>query len=472
MLPSRSAGFSDMPVTLDTKGCSPSTAKASFVPPLLSPKNCTAPQASQKHGSAKHVLFCITNGPVALPPPPPPADEKPRRPPRPVPPPKTFKTVRRTSDVAIPAPGPFLFLKKMQSGSYGEAVAVRELDSAWLQGVSPGRVLCMKVFNKATSLVRGLIPGIVQEVVAYHNLARARSRREDEGAGFVMELEASLQDEKRLFFVMELMDCDLLAVFNGYRFPRRENARRWVCQIALGLSAIHASGVIHRDIKPENLLLDADGNIRISDFGSAYSDMGAAPLDPFKVYAHEVTGTWAYMAPEMLANRRKTASQVTQYGLAVDYWSLGCVAFELVAEKPESLFDSEEELRRYQSWQENGHSSVSYLTFAGLSEEAESLVSGLLAIEPRNRYRAADIRAHPFFHQDDGTSEFEHIVPRARQRRHQTPVDPAAEPALVNGHRAVLALALDPPELAEDTTFEHFGWVNPGGIWGDGSAME
>ncbi|KAJ7093979.1 kinase-like domain-containing protein [Mycena belliarum] len=217
-----------------------------------------------------------------------------------------------------------------------------------------------------------------------------------------MELEASLQDETRLFFVMELMDCDLLAVLNGYRFSRRANARRWICQIALGLSAIHASGVIHRDIKPENLLLDADGNIRISDFGSAYTELRATCLDPTKLYAYEVTGTWAYMAPEMLANRRKSKSHAKRYGLAVDYWSLGCVAFELVANEPDALFDSEEELRRYLSWQQNGHTATSYLTFAGLSEDAESLLSGLLAADPSKRYRDTDLRAHPYFQHDDG----------------------------------------------------------------------
>jgi serine/threonine protein kinase len=102
---------------------------------------------------------------------------------------------------------------------------------------------------------------------------------------------------------------------------------------ALGISHIHASGIIHRDLKPENLLLDAEGNIRISDFGSAHTEDDFGPLDPFKVYSHHVSGTWAYMAPELLFNRRKSKAQTKKYGLAVDYWSLGCVAFELVSEE-------------------------------------------------------------------------------------------------------------------------------------------
>ncbi|KAF8208345.1 kinase-like domain-containing protein [Mycena galopus ATCC 62051] len=216
-----------------------------------------------------------------------------------------------------------------------------------------------------------------------------------------MNLEASLQDENRLFFVMELMDCDLLAVINGHRFSRQQNARRWICQIALGISYIHASGIIHRDLKPENLLLDADGNIRISDFGSAHTEDNPGPLDPFKLYAHEVTGTWSYMAPEMLSNRRKVKCQVKKYGLAVDYWSLGCVAFELLSEEPDCLFDSEEELRRYQSWDQTANSAT-YLSFAGLSEDAEALVSGLLDLDPLKRYGIAALRQHPYFQIDAG----------------------------------------------------------------------
>ncbi|KAJ7859567.1 kinase-like domain-containing protein [Mycena leptocephala] len=450
MLHFRSSAFPSptMPVTFDARGCSPSSAKASFVPPVLSPQTCTVgpgSKAFQKHGSKKHVLFCITNGPMT---------EKNSSgrvasgPPRP----------------EIPVPGPFLFLNKVQSGSYGDAIAVRELDNEWLQG-APGRVLCMKVFSKATSVRRGLIPGIVQELLAYRTMARAT---ETEGAAFVMDLEASLQDENRLFFVMELMDCDLLAVLKGYRFSCQQNARRWICQIVgARISHIHASGIIHRDLKPENLLLDAEGNIRISDFGSAHTEDDIGPLDPFKVYSHHVSGTWAYMAPELLFNRRKSKAQTKKYGLAVDYWSLGCVAFELVSEESDCLFDSEEELRKYQSWHETTH-SASYLSFAGLSEDAESLVSGLLNLDPLQRYRIADLRQHPYFENDAGVSEFDYYtMPRVHpEPRHQPRAfeSVAAEPALVNGHPDVFALALDPPE--NDDTFEHFGWVNPKGIWG------
>ncbi|KAK7042345.1 kinase domain-containing protein [Favolaschia claudopus] len=452
-----------MLASLVDKSCSP---KESFVSlsPESSPVALRSRKSTQKPGSDKHVLVCITNAPIPFPTP-----SKQKFPGRisTMPPHKSFKSTRRASDVPFPGssvPGPFLFLRRVQSGSYGEAIAVCELDGQWLQG-APGRVLCMKVFNKSTSLLRGLIPGIVQEVLSYRMMARAHARADDEGGAFVMSLEASLQDENRLFFVMELMDCDLLAVLNGHRFPRKANARRWICQIALGLSFIHASGVIHRDLKPENLLLDAAGTIRISDFGSAHTEKMWDALDPSKVYAHEVTGTYAYMAPEMLCNRKKSKSQIKMYGLAVDYWSLGCVGFELVSDEGECLFDTEEELQKYQTWPETA--AATYLSFAGLSEDAESLLSGLLDLDPLQRFGIAALREHPYFQNDSGVSEFSSprgpSVCHPGETQHSYGFVPE-EPDLVEGHRNLFTVCLDPPE--DDETFEHFGWINPKGIWG------
>ncbi|KAJ7057110.1 kinase-like domain-containing protein [Mycena amicta] len=217
-----------------------------------------------------------------------------------------------------------------------------------------------------------------------------------------MELEASLQDERHLYLIMELMDCDLIAVYNGYRYSRQENARRWLCQLSLGLSAIHASGVLHRDIKPENLLLDFHGNIRIGDFGTAHTliSKDPTPLDPTKKYAHQVWGTDIYMAPEMLANRHKPRDQRRRYGLAVDYWSLGCVAYELLCDES-ALFAEEAELESYKAWTRDQKTEL-YPPLADFEEDARSLVLGLLAINPKQRLRIETLRTHPYFQNDDG----------------------------------------------------------------------
>jgi serine/threonine-protein kinase len=61
-------------------------------------------------------------------------------------------------------------------------------------------------------------------------------------------------------------------------------------QLAAGLAAAHAQNVLHRDLKPANVLIDNDGQVRITDFGIAISRS-----DP---NAHKLTGTPGYMAPE------------------------------------------------------------------------------------------------------------------------------------------------------------------------------
>lgn len=98
---------------------------------------------------------------------------------------------------------------------------------------------------------------------------------------------------------------------------------------AAGLSAIHKAGIIHRDIKPENILIDYRDNICITDFGSAY--VNGSPIQAWGDYTDDVVGTWPYLAPEVLDLKINfnTNKPRKRYGVAVDWWALGCIAFEL-----------------------------------------------------------------------------------------------------------------------------------------------
>ena len=93
---------------------------------------------------------------------------------------------------------------------------------------------------------------------------------------------------------------------------------RVVTELATGLDALHAAGVMHRDIKPSNVLFDSDGTAMLTDFGLAKGRAYTVLTRP-----GQVMGTLDYLAPELI--RGKPAAPAT------DIYALGCVAFECVA---------------------------------------------------------------------------------------------------------------------------------------------
>jgi len=98
--------------------------------------------------------------------------------------------------------------------------------------------------------------------------------------------------------------------------PPHSTALRWLEHAAEGLDHAHAAKVVHRDVKPANLLLDADDNISIADFGVSRRD-GERALTA----QGEVVGTAGYLAPEQLDGRGATG--------ASDRFALGVVAHQL-----------------------------------------------------------------------------------------------------------------------------------------------
>lgn len=97
----------------------------------------------------------------------------------------------------------------------------------------------------------------------------------------------------------------------------KENmARKFFYQAASGIDYLHSNNVIHRDLKPENLLLDADCNIKIADFG--FSNI----IRPGKLFS-TFCGSPIYAPPEIILEKRYS-------GPAVDIWSLGVILFVLV----------------------------------------------------------------------------------------------------------------------------------------------
>ena len=92
-------------------------------------------------------------------------------------------------------------------------------------------------------------------------------------------------------------------------------------QVAAGLDALCAAGLVHRDVKPANILLDAEGTAFITDFGLAKDSQGSVLTRP-----GQALGSLDYMAPEQIRGEPVTA--------ASDVYALGCVIYECLIGAP------------------------------------------------------------------------------------------------------------------------------------------
>ena len=128
------------------------------------------------------------------------------------------------------------------------------------------------------------------------------------------------------YLVMEYVRGESLADRLRERPLTLEETLELLEQLAKGLAAVHASGLLHRDLKPSNLLLTADGQPKLIDFGLA-AEMGSDQL-------RQISGTPAYMAPE------QASGDVERLDARTDLFGLGAVFYELLTGRPPYLGES------------------------------------------------------------------------------------------------------------------------------------
>jgi WD40 repeat protein len=132
------------------------------------------------------------------------------------------------------------------------------------------------------------------------------------------------------YFAMRLIEGESLA----RRLPElavdRRAAARLVATIARAVHHAHQRGILHRDLKPSNLLIDAEGQPHITDFGLARRVEGDSEL----TQSGAILGTPSYMAPEQASGQRQAVTTAT------DVYGLGAVFYSLLTGKPPFRGDS------------------------------------------------------------------------------------------------------------------------------------
>lgn len=170
-------------------------------------------------------------------------------------------------------------------------------------------------------------------------------------------------------------------------------AHFYFTQLISAVGYMHSKGIAHRDIKPENILLSAEGDLKIADFGLAtmFQYKGTKKL------CMTSCGSPPYTAPEVV-NCDARSRQRLDYGYSgdfVDIWSCGVVLFVLlVGNTPwDEPLERSYEFADYVKT--NGQPEDDL--WKALPKETLSLLRGIMRIDSKDRYSLADIRRHPWF---------------------------------------------------------------------------
>ena len=174
--------------------------------------------------------------------------------------------------------------------------------------------------------------------LAADRAARERLRQEAALAtrvdhpGVPAVVESADEPEESPALVFPYIEGESLAVRlkrDGHLPPAK--AARIAARVAEALAAVHASGVVHRDIKPSNILLAANGEVSLLDFGIA-EQTGTAGIEPLPPRSATppgsamTVGTLPYVGPQQLAGLPVAPSD--------DIWALGAVLYEMLAGRP------------------------------------------------------------------------------------------------------------------------------------------
>lgn len=132
-------------------------------------------------------------------------------------------------------------------------------------------------------------------------------------------------DFNEVYLYEELMECDMHQIIRSRQPLTDSHFQYFIYQTLCGLKYIHSADVLHRDIKPGNLLVNADCELKICDFGLARGFL-EVPEENVGFMTEYVATRW-YRAPEVMLS-------FTNYTKAIDIWSVGCILAELLGEKP------------------------------------------------------------------------------------------------------------------------------------------
>ena len=259
---------------------------------------------------------------------------------------------------------------------------------------------------------------------------------------WIVDLKFSFQDQHYLYLGMEFLPGgDLMSLLMARDILPEQEAKFYAAEIVLAIESVHKLDCIHRDLKPDNVLIDADGHIKLSDFGLSkkldlklidnhlqnelknfgnnnnlnnirgnknmsyaqqFSQFKSMKSKKRRAFAFSTVGTPDYIAPEVIRQKG--------YGQEIDWWSLGVIMFEMMIGYPPFFSESSTETcKKILDWK----NTLNIRPEANISKEAEDILRKLIS-DPETRLGtngADEIKSHPFFKGIDWNHIKETLIP-------------------------------------------------------------
>eukprot|EP01018_Ginkgo_biloba_P030748 Gb_31411 [translate_table: standard] len=267
----------------------------------------------------------------------------------------------------------------------------------------------------------------------------------------VVQMHEVVASKTKIYIVLDFVTGGELfdKIVNHGRL-KEDEARRYFQQLINAVDYCHSRGVYHRDLKPENLLLDAYGNLKVSDFG-----LSALPQQVREDgLLHTTCGTPNYVAPEVINDKGYD-------GATADLWSCGVILFVLMAGY--LPFDESNLMTLYRKIYKAEFTCPSWF-----SSSVKKLITRILDPNPKTRITIPEILENEWFkkgykppkfqeekdvNMDDVDAVFndseEHLVTEKKE----------TQPVLMNAFELIsMSQGLNLGNLFEKHMLVHWGW--------------
>ncbi|XP_058076210.1 CBL-interacting serine/threonine-protein kinase 1 [Magnolia sinica] len=256
--------------------------------------------------------------------------------------------------------------RTLGEGNFGKVKFARDIES--------GQGFAVKILEKKRILELKIDDQIKREIGTLKLLKHPN----------VVRLYEVIASKTKIYMILEYVTGgELFDRIAQRRWLPEDEGRKVFQQLIDAVSYCHNKGVFHRDLKPENVLVDAKGNIKISDFG-----LSALPQH-FRVdgLLHTTCGSPNYVAPEVIANRGYD-------GATADLWSCGVILY--VALTGSLPFDDNNMVVLYQKINK-GRPRIP--TSPPISADARNMIWRILDPNPKTRITIAEIKENEWFKQ-------------------------------------------------------------------------